>query len=125
METDWAENRAKIPQDFIRNATWQNDRWTRCTRPPNETSSAPASSALPSGETEIYISHRGMIEVFPSGSATPTTRDTTTLWQPRPTDPELEAEFLRKPDGASLGVSQEQSEGDHRGRHLQGHLPRL
>jgi uncharacterized lipoprotein len=73
METDWAENRAKIPQDFIRQSlgkfldslysTSERDKFrTRLER-------------TPSGETEIYISHRGMIEVYPSGNAaTPTTR---------------------------------------------------
>jgi outer membrane protein assembly factor BamC len=45
--------------------------------------------------TEIYISHRGMEEIY-------TTRDPkgetpgNTAWQPRPSDPELEAEFLRR-----------------------------
>ena len=62
METDWAENRAKIPQDFIRNAlgkvldslysTSERDRFrTRLER-------------TPSGGTEIYVSHRGMMEVY-------------------------------------------------------------
>jgi len=106
METDWAENRAKLPQDFIRNSlgklfdslysTSERDKFrTRLER-------------TPSGETEIYISHRGMIEVFPSGSPVATGRENTTVWQPRPTDPELETEFLRRLM-VRLGVSQEQS----------------
>src|SRR5205807_212499 len=46
--------------------------------------------------TEIYISHRGMVEVYttmrdPTSSAPGDTR-----WQPREPDPELEAEFLRR-----------------------------
>jgi outer membrane protein assembly factor BamC len=88
METDWAENRAKIPQDFIRNAlgklidsvysTAERDRFrTRLERTPN-------------GGTEIYVSHRGMIEVYT------TKENDQTVWQPRPSDPELEAEFLRR-----------------------------
>ena len=100
METDWAENRAKIPQDFIRStlgklidsvySTSERDRFrTRLER-----------SA--SGGTEIYISHRGMIEVYSS------TQKDQTVWQPRPTDPELEAEFLRRLM-VKLGVPQEQS----------------
>ncbi|HEY8069658.1 MAG TPA: outer membrane protein assembly factor BamC [Burkholderiales bacterium] len=86
METDWAENRAKIPQDWLRSAlgklidqiysTAERDKFrTRLER--ND-----------EGGTEIYISHRGMIEVDKSGSST--------VWQPRPADPELEAEFLRR-----------------------------
>jgi outer membrane protein assembly factor BamC len=100
METDWAENRAKIPQDFIRNtlgrlidsvySTSERDRFrTRLER-----------SAT--GGTEIYISHRGMIEVYSSN------QKDQTVWQPRPTDPELEAEFLRRLM-VRLGVPQEQA----------------
>ena len=88
METDWAENRAKIPQDIIRStigkvfdglySTGERDRFrTRLER-------------NAAGQTEIFISHRGMIEVYSN-----TTKDQT-VWQPRPTDPELEAEFLRR-----------------------------
>jgi outer membrane protein assembly factor BamC len=100
METDWAENRAKLPQDFIRSAlgkvfdslysTSERDRFrTRMERNPN-------------GGTEIYISHRGMIEVYSN------TQKDQTVWQPRPSDPELEAEFLRRLM-VKLGVPQEQS----------------
>jgi outer membrane protein assembly factor BamC len=100
METDWAENRAKIPQDIIRStlgklidsvySTAERDRFrTRLER-------------NASGSTEIYISHRGMIEVYSS------TQKDQTVWQPRPTDPELEAEFLRRLM-VRLGVPQEQS----------------
>ena len=40
--------------------------------------------------TEVYISHQGLEEVY-------TDQDRTTLaWQPRPPDPGLEAEFLRR-----------------------------
>jgi outer membrane protein assembly factor BamC len=44
----------------------------------------------PNGGTEIYISHRGMQEVYSN------TQKDQTVWQPRPADPELEAEFLRR-----------------------------
>lgn len=88
METDWAENRAKIPQDFIRNtlgklidsaySTSERDKFrTRLERSPN-------------GGTEIFISHRGMVEVYANA------QKDQTVWQPRPSDPELEAEFLRR-----------------------------
>ena len=100
METDWAENRAKLPQDFIRStlgkmldslySTGERDKFrTRLERNAN-------------GSTEIYITHRGMIEVYGT-----TTKDNT-VWQPRPSDPELETEFLRRLM-VKLGVSQEQS----------------
>lgn len=105
METDWAENRAKLPQDFIRKtlgkvleslySTSERDRFrTRLERRPD-------------GGTEIYISHRGMMEVV-TGSKTGSTGGDSTVWQPRPSDPELEAEFLRRLM-VKLGVTQEQS----------------
>ncbi len=89
METDWAENRAKIPNSPIRNllgkvidsvySTGEMDKF----RTRLERGSAP-------GTTEIYISHRGMVEVFS------TQAKDATMWQPRPPDTELEAEFLRR-----------------------------
>ena len=88
METDWAENRAKIPQDFIRNtlgkvfdslySTGERDKFrTRLERGAN-------------GTTEIFISHRGAEEVL-TGSA-----KETSVWTARPSDPGLEAEFLAR-----------------------------
>jgi outer membrane protein assembly factor BamC len=89
METDWAENRAKIADDPIRKllgnvidqaySTGERDKF----RTRLERGSEP-------GTTEIYISHRGMVEVYKTES-----KDTT-IWQPRPADTELEAEFLRR-----------------------------
>ena len=87
METDWAENRAKIPQDGLRNllskvgldglySTPERDRFrTRFERH--------------GSDVEIYISHRGMVESFTEGK-------NDTKWQSRPDDPELEAEFLSR-----------------------------
>jgi outer membrane protein assembly factor BamC len=100
METDWAENRAKLPQDFVRSAlgkvfdslysTGERDKFrTRLER----------NSA---GGTDIFISHRGMIEVYS------TAQKDQTVWQPRDADPELEAEFIRRLM-VKLGVTQEQS----------------
>lgn len=55
------------------------------------------------GGTEIYVTHRGMVEVYTS-----TSKDST-VWQPRAADPELETEFLRRLM-VKLGVPQEQSQ---------------
>ncbi len=100
METDWAENRAKIPQDAIRSflgkaldslySSAERDRFrTRLERRGD-------------GATEVYISHRGMQEVFADQS------QSRTIWQPRAADPELEAEFLRRLM-VKLGVTPEQA----------------
>lgn len=89
METDWAEDRAKIPQDFVRSAlgkvldglfsTPERDKFRTRIEVSKET-----------GLVEIYISHRGMMEIYP------TEAKDTTIWQPRPANPELEAEMLRR-----------------------------
>lgn len=100
METDWAENRAKIPLDFIRSSlgklldslysTPERDKFrTRLERNAD-------------GATEIFISHRGMIEIYT------TEAKSETKWQPRAADPELEAEFLRRLM-VKLGVQTEQA----------------
>jgi outer membrane protein assembly factor BamC len=86
METNWAENRSKIPQDILRRtigkvfdsaySTGERDKYrTRLERRPD-------------GSTEIYISHRGAEEVL-----TGPTKEIVT-WTVRPSDPGLEAEFL-------------------------------
>ena len=87
IETDWAENRAKIPQDVIRRtigrvidglySTAERDKFRTRIEANKE-------------GTEIYLSHRGMIEVYDSAN-----KDRT-VWQPRPSDPELEADMLRR-----------------------------
>jgi outer membrane protein assembly factor BamC len=89
METDWNENRAKVKEDPIRNAitgfldgaysTGERDKFrTRLER-----------GALPN-TTEIYITHRGVSEVYVNQY------HDSTVWQARPPDPGLEAEFLRR-----------------------------
>jgi len=88
METEWAENRAKLPQDFVRRtlgkvldslySTGERDKFrTRVERNAQ-------------GGVEIYITHRGMIENYTDS------QKSSTIWQPRPSDPELEIEFLRR-----------------------------
>ena len=100
METDWAENRAKLPQDVIRKtlgkvfdslySTGERDKFRiRMERDSN-------------GATSIYLTHRGMEEVYTSSN-----KDNT-IWQPRARDPELETEFLRRLM-VKLGVSEEQA----------------
>ena len=94
METDWAENRAKVPGGFLHEglgkildqvySTSERDKFrTRLERTPD------------GNGAEIYISHRGMNEVYTSP------RDVSgntgqTVWTPREPDPGLESEFLRR-----------------------------
>ena len=105
METDWAENRAKLPQDFVRSAlgkvfenlysTGERDRFrTRL--------------EINGNSTEIYVSHRGMVEQLKGNQSDKSNGDIGTVWELRPQDAELEIEFLRRLM-VRLGVSQEQS----------------
>jgi outer membrane protein assembly factor BamC len=86
IETEWAEDRAKLPQDMIRRtlgslvdslfSTGLRDKFkTRIERV--------------DGGSEIFITHRGIAEVpepgFQSGGIN---------WKPRPSDPVLEGEML-------------------------------
>lgn len=88
IETAWAENRSKIPQDFIRGAlgkvfdraysTGERDKYrTRLER-------------LPDGSTEIWVSHRGAEEVL-TGS-----QQESTTWTTRANDPGLESQYLAR-----------------------------
>lgn len=89
METDWAENRAKIPQDFIRNTLGKvlDSLYSTAERDKFRTRLEPGSDP---NTTDIFISHRGMSEVFV------TEGKEQTRWQPRDADPDLEAEMLRR-----------------------------
>ena len=88
VETAWAENRANLPQPLIRGllgrflgqvfSTGEMDKFRfRVERTAANTS-------------EIFVSHRGMVEVFTSQA------QDSTKWQPRPSDPELEVELLQR-----------------------------
>ena len=88
LETNWLENRARVPLDFIRRtfgkvvdgvySSGTLDKFrTRVER-------------LPDGRSEIYVSHRGMEEV-----TTTVARDSF-FWQRRAPEPDLEAEMLNR-----------------------------
>jgi outer membrane protein assembly factor BamC len=95
METDWAETRARVSEGGIRwllgkaidqlYSTSERDKFrTRLDR-----------TADGKG-TEVYISHRGMVEVYTTARDTQSNAPGDTKWQPRESDPGLEAEFLRR-----------------------------
>ena len=105
METDWAENRAKIPDDVIRRtlgkvidgmyATGERDKF----RTRMERSKTP-------GTVEIFITHRGMVEELTGSSVTK--ESDSSKWVPRPPDPALEAEFMSRLM-VRLGVEEERA----------------
>ncbi|MFM2066331.1 MAG: hypothetical protein RLZZ584_1240 [Pseudomonadota bacterium] len=104
METDWAENRARLPQDFMRRTVGKvldklfdsgvRDRYrVRLER------------STVSNSTEIYLSHRGAMEVAVGE------RREQTQWEPAPADPQMEAEMLARlmlflaPPGSTGGAT--------------------
>ncbi|MSQ56538.1 MAG: outer membrane protein assembly factor BamC [Limnohabitans sp.] len=101
LETEWAENRAKLPQDLIRRtlgklldslySTGERDKF----RTRVETTGT--------NTIEISIIHRGMAEVYKDNNKS------STIWQARPSDPSLEDEFLKRLM-VKLGTTQQQAE---------------
>lgn len=89
METDWAENRAKIGDDIIRRTlgSFLDSLYSTGERDKFRTRLEPGAEP---GTTDVFISHRGMEEVYTSSSKEDT------RWQPRAADAELEAEMLRR-----------------------------
>lgn len=95
IETNWSENRGKLPNDVVRNLlgrlagnlfdTGERDQFrTRLER----------TEAGGKVSTEVFISHRGIEEAVlsPTGARD----DNTTRWRLRPSDPQLEAEMLAR-----------------------------
>jgi outer membrane protein assembly factor BamC len=103
METDWAENRARL-QDigFVRGllSRFLDQVFTTSERDKFRTRLERGSQP---GTTEIYVSHRGMEEVI-TGSSSADVPDT--RWQPRPADPNLELVMLGRMM-TRFGVEQE------------------
>jgi outer membrane protein assembly factor BamC len=89
IETDWREDRTKIPQDIVR--TWVgkliDGMYSTSTRDKYRTR---LEKGTEPGTTEIYVTHRGVEEVFTSR------QEDATKWQPRPNNREYEAEMLQR-----------------------------
>jgi outer membrane protein assembly factor BamC len=88
LETEWAENRAKIPQDVIRRTVGKvfDGLYDTGTRDKFRVRLERTDAG-----SEVFVSHRGVEEVY----ANPQTKDST-VWKTRPSDPELEVEMLRR-----------------------------
>jgi len=84
LETDWQENRADIPQTGLRKLFGGvlDALYSAPTRDKFRVRLERGDST-----TEVYLTHRGAEEV---------NRGDTFIWQPRPADPELEAELLNR-----------------------------
>ena len=97
LETNWAENRAKLPNDIIRNTIGKvfGNAWDTGERDQFRTRVERTASG-----SEVYIAHRGVEEVYN------TERKEGTTWRARASDPQLEAEMLTRLM-VSLGVRDE------------------
>ncbi len=118
LETNWAENRAKLPQDIIRRTLGKVLDSVYSTNEQDKYRARLERTAQ--GTSEIFISHRGMEEVFASP------QQDRTVWKPRPPDPEMEAEMLQRLlvrfDDPARRVGDSDRDGRrrdecHRGRH--------
>jgi outer membrane protein assembly factor BamC len=88
IQTEWAENKANLPKDIIRRTIGKALDFAYDTSERDQYRSRIERNA--DGTSNIYITHRQMIEVV-TGS-----QQDSTVWQPGPNDPELEAEMLTR-----------------------------
>lgn len=88
METDWAENRAKVPKSAIRNVLGKvfDSVYSSGERDQYRTRLERSKDGL---STEVYITQYGKEQVFSEDK-------TSSIWQARANDPELEAIMLQR-----------------------------
>ena len=90
METNWAENKAKLPMDIIRSTLGKALDMVYSTGEKDQYRARLERSEQ--GGVDIFITHRSMVEVVQkSGDDTQSTK-----WQPGPSDPEMQAEMLTR-----------------------------
>jgi outer membrane protein assembly factor BamC len=89
IETDWHEDRSKIPQDFVRRTVGRvlDGLYSYPRRDKFRTR---LEKGVEPGTTEIFVSNRNVEEVYSSS-----TQDRT-MWQGQPADRDLEAEMLSR-----------------------------
>jgi outer membrane protein assembly factor BamC len=100
LETDWAENRAKLPNDGIRKLMETVGLGGVYSTPERDKFRIRLEKTADG--TEVYFSHQAMEEVYISADKGET------RWQPRKPDPDLEAAFLGR-FAVRLGVQADQA----------------
>ncbi|MGL6072139.1 outer membrane protein assembly factor BamC [Craterilacuibacter sp.] len=100
METDWAENRAKLGMDPVRRMLDTVGLGGVMSTPERDKFRIRLERTAKG--TEVYFTHRGMYETYINEGKSET------KWQPRPADPELETEFLAR-FMVRLGHSEDQA----------------
>jgi outer membrane protein assembly factor BamC len=89
METDWYEDRSKIPQDIIRRTIGRVIDGMYAV-PRRDKFRTRLEKGVEPGTTEIFVSNRAMEEVYI------TNNQDITKWNPLPADREMEAEMLNR-----------------------------
>jgi outer membrane protein assembly factor BamC len=89
IETDWHEDRSKIPQDLIRRTIGRFLEGVY-SYPRRDKFRTRLEKGVEPGTTEVFVSNRNVEEVYSSS-----TQDRT-MWEARPADRDLEAEMLSK-----------------------------
>jgi outer membrane protein assembly factor BamC len=89
LETDWLDDKSKIPQDIVRNTLGKvvPNLWQSARRDKYRTRLEKGSDL---GTTEVFVSNRQVEEVWADST------QTRTAWQNKPADREAEAEMLQK-----------------------------
>jgi len=104
MKTDWLENRAEIPQDFLTRMVRKvaDGLYATSTR---DQFAVRIDSGAKAGLTEVHLTHKGMEEKLVSSTLGDSSR---TVWEPSGTNADKEAEMLRRLM-LYLGASQKQA----------------
>ncbi len=102
METEWAENRAKLPDDFLRRTLGRIIESLYSTGERDKYLMRVERSAAGS---DVFIAHRGLLETVRTDGAR---QLDSTVWVRRPNDPELEATLLTRLM-VKLGLTDEQA----------------
>jgi len=91
LQTDWVENRESVPKDIIQRAISRvfESAYASALRDRYRMRMEPGEQP---GTSEIFISHQGIQEQLQGAADTVQT----TIWEPRPSDPGLESEMLKK-----------------------------
>ena len=90
METEWAENRAKLPNQGLRKLFDKVGMGGVYTTSERDKFLIRMERNSHTGDLDIFFTHKGLEEVFDSK------KEESTIWQPRANDPNLEAAFLSR-----------------------------
>jgi outer membrane protein assembly factor BamC len=89
METDWHEDRSKIPQDFVRRTIGRVIDGLYSS-PRRDKFRTRLEKGEEPGTTDVFVSNRSVEEIYTNEN------QDRTAWQPLPADRELEAEMLSR-----------------------------